>query len=582
MTSCSFSLHGIGVSGGIAIGKTRLVSHATLDVSQYSIAPEHVSAEQNRLDKAIIDVRRELQVLRQEMAATELADDIDAFIDVQETLLNDVSLTEDTKAYIAEHGCNAEWALVQKMDAWIALFGQIEDEYLRDRKFDVMQVVERIVKQLMGKAVDSFPETSSDPHTILIAHDLSPADLLQFKHRRFAAFVTDLGGATSHTAIVARSLGVPALVGMRMARQIVHEGETVIVDGDQNCIIVNPSRVVLAQYRALYQKQKARREALMSLVRRRSKTRDDVDISLTVNIEIPDDLSLALKVGAQGIGLFRTEFLYLNQKTLPDEHTQFLAYRRVVRGIKGKPVILRTLDLGYDKINAQVDMLARVMPNPALGLRAIRLCFAEPELFTIQLRAILRASAYGKLKIMIPMLSSVSEIEQTFDAINAVKKTLAEENIAFDRDIEIGAMIEVPAAALAITPFLKNFSFLSIGTNDLIQYMLAIDRADEAVAQLYDPVHPAMLKLLAHVIKSANRAKVPISMCGEMAGNPEMTRLLLGLGLRHFSMPASTLLAVKERVINTDISALKKLTDRILRCTQPTKIQALIAEINSL
>lgn len=582
MTSCGFSLHGIGVSGGIAIGKTHLISHATLDVSQYSIAPEHISAEMDRLDKAIMDARHELRTLREETAVTELADDIDAFIDVQETLLGDVSLTEDTKTYIIEHGCNAEWALVQQMDAWVALFGQIEDEYLRDRKFDVMQVVERIIKQLMGRAGDSFPETSSDPHTILIAHDLSPADLLQFKRRRFAAFVTDLGGATSHTAIVARSLGVPALAGMRMARQIIHEGETVIVDGDQGCIIVNPGRVVLSQYRELYQKQKARREALLSLVRRRSKTRDGINVSLSVNIEISDDIPLALKVGAHGIGLFRTEFLYLNQEELPDEHTQFLAYRRVVRGMKGKPVVLRTLDLGYDKINTQVDALARVMPNPALGLRAIRLCFAEPELFTTQLRAILRASAYGKMKIMIPMLSSVSEIEQTIEVIETVKKTLDEENIAFDRDIEIGAMIEVPAAALAITPFLKKFSFLSIGTNDLIQYMLAIDRADESVAQLYDPVHPAMLKILAHVIKSAHRANVPIAMCGEMAGDPEMTRLLLGLGLRHFSMPASTLLTVKERVINTDTTTLKKLTARILRCEQPDKIRALIAEMNRL
>ncbi|MDR1530218.1 MAG: phosphoenolpyruvate--protein phosphotransferase [Burkholderiales bacterium] len=579
-TTSNFSLYGIGVSGGIAIGRTKLVSHATLDVSQYQIDPAHITDEVNRLDLAIAGVRNELRALRDEMATSELADDIEAFIDIQETLLNDDALSENTKAYIVEHGCNAEWALVQQMDAWLAQFDQIEDEYLRERKFDIMQVVERVLKQLTGHVGVAAPDVGVESHTILVAHDLSPADVLQYKYHRFAAFVTDLGGATSHTAIVARSLGVPALSGLRLARQLIREGEMVIVDGDSGSIIVNPSRAVLAQYRERYQQQKERREALMSLVRRRPKTKDGVETSLFINIEMPDNFTAAQKVGAQGIGLFRTEFLYLNREELPDERTQFLAYRRVVRGMKGKPVILRTLDLGADKIHAGIDSLARVMPNPALGLRAIRLCFAEQALFTTQLRAILRASVFGNLKMMIPLLSSAEEIRQALDIIDGVKKTLDEEGVAYDRNIDIGAMIEVPSAAIAIEPFLKRFSFLSIGTNDLVQYLLAVDRSDQAVSRLYDPVHPAMLRLLSHVLKHAEKAKIPVSMCGEMAGDPEMTRLLLGLGLRHFSMSASTLLAVKERILNTDLGAQKKSIARILRSNSSLKTRALIEQLN--
>ncbi|MDR2244396.1 MAG: phosphoenolpyruvate--protein phosphotransferase [Burkholderiales bacterium] len=578
MTSC-FSLHGIGVSQGIAIGRVRLVSHATLEVSHYAIEPDQVSAELRRLERAIQEVRRELKVLRTEIAVGDRVEEIEAFIDVHETLLNDEILAENVKATIVEHGCNAEWALVRQMDTWVAQFEQIEDPYLRERKFDVMQIVERILKQLMGRP-GALPGNDDEAHTILVAHDLSPADLLQFKHRHFAAFITDLGGVTSHTAIAARGLGVPALVGTRQARQLLRDGEMVIVDSAHGTVLVNPDHAILSEYRKRQQAQEAQQEALKALKWRRPLTRDGVEVSLLANIEVPDDLDKARESGAQGIGLFRSEFLYLNQDTLPDEDTQFEAYRHVVEGMEGRPVTLRTLDLGADKMRGGIDSLARVTPNPAMGLRAIRLCFAEQPLFMTQLRAVLRASAYGKIKLLVPMLSSSDEIRPLRAAVEEAKRRLDEEGVAFDRALEIGAMIEVPSAALALGPFLQQLDFLSIGTNDLTQYLLAVDRTDEAVSYLYNSTHPAMLRLLAHILKRAGQAKVPISLCGEMADDPAMTWLLLGLGLRQFSMPAAGLLAVKERVLNADVGVLQKAVARIVRAEEPDKVKRLIEKLN--
>ncbi|MDR0770339.1 MAG: phosphoenolpyruvate--protein phosphotransferase [Burkholderiales bacterium] len=577
--TASFSLHGIGISHGIAIGRAHLVSHATFEVSHYAIEPGQTSAEVRRLERAVQDVRHELKTLRAEMAADDRLEEMEAFIDVHETLLNDEVLAANVKAYIAEHGCNAEWALVQQMDSWVAQFEKIEDPYLRERQFDVMQIVERILKRLMGRP-GLLPKSDDEAHMVLVAHDLSPADLLQFKRHPFAAFITDLGGVTSHTAIVARGLGVPALVGTRHARKLLREGELVIVDSTCGAVIVNPDHAILSEYRKRQQAQEARQEALKTLKRRRPRTRDGVEVTLQANIDVLDDIDKVRESGAQGIGLFRSEFLYLDREALPDEETQFEAYRHVVEGMEGRPVTLRTLDLGADKMRGGIDSLARVAPNPAMGLRAIRLCLAEQPLFMTQLRAILRASAYGKIKLLVPMLGGGDEIRLLLAAVEEAKRRLDEEGVAFDRALEIGAMIEVPSAALALGPFLRQFDFLSIGTNDLTQYLLAVDRTDEAVSYLYNPTHPAMLRLLAQVLKRANQAEVPISLCGEMAGDPEMTWLLLGLGLRQFSMPANGLLAVKERVLSANVGVLQRAVARIVRAEEPGKVKALIEKLN--
>jgi phosphotransferase system enzyme I (PtsI) len=575
----SFALHGLGVSGGIAIGRAQLVSHATLEVAHYTIPPDRVGAEIARFQQALDDVKHDLETLHTAMTAGDAPAEFGAFLDVHWMILTDPTLAEAPKRIIVEQRCNAEWALTQQMNVLVEQFDQIEDPYLRERRADVVQVVERVLKRLLGKPGAIVP-TNSEQHTILVAHDLSPADVIQFKQHRFAAFLTDVGGVTSHTAIVARSLNVPAVVATHNARQLIRESELLIVDGSHNVVIVNPDKAVLAEYRMKQGELEVARAKLRRLKSKPAATLDGLRVELNANIELPEDLEQAVENGAMGIGLFRSEFLYLNREGLPTEEEQFLAYRRVAEGMAGKPVVIRTFDLGAEKTKHGLDGLARVAPNPALGLRAVRFCLAEPRLFLTQLRAILRASHYGKVRILVPMLASVAEIDQTLGLLAQAKEALREQGVAFDPAIEVGGMIEIPAAALSIHSLLSRLDFVSIGTNDLIQYTLAVDRADDAVAHLYDPLHPAVLKLLAFAIAAANRAKVPIAVCGEMAGEARLTRLLLGLGLRNFSMHPAHLLEIKQRVLATDSRQVKPLVDRLRRMDDPAKIAAALDRLN--
>src|ERR1700674_336717 len=552
--SMSFVLHGIGVTGGIAIGRAQLVSHATLEVAHYTIRADQVPAEIARLTQAIHAVQKELEGLHGAMTSGDAPAEFGAFLDVHWMILTDPTISETPKRMIAELHCNAEWALTQQMAVLVEQFDTIEDPYLRERRADVVQVVERVLKVLLGKP-GAVRASNAEEQTILVAHDLSPADVIQFKTHHFAAFLTDLGGVTSHTAIVARSLNVPAVVATHNARALIRENELLIVDGAKNVVIVNPDRSVLAEYRLKQGEFEIERQKLRRLRTRPATTLDGLEIELFANIELPGDLAQALENGATGVGLFRSEFLFLNRQGLPSEDEQFEAYRQVATGMGGRPVTVRTFDLGADKHKEGLDGLARVAPNPALGLRAIRFCLAEPRLFITQLRAILRASHYGKVKILLPMLSSVGEIEQALVLIAQAKETLREQRTKFDPGIEIGGMIEIPAAVLAIGSFTRRLDFLSIGTNDLIQYTLAVDRADDAVSHIYDALHPAVIKLIALAISTANKAEVPIAVCGEMAGEARLTRLLLGMGLTNFSMHPAHLLTIKQRVLSSDISA---------------------------
>jgi phosphoenolpyruvate-protein phosphotransferase (PTS system enzyme I) len=576
----SFALHGIGVSRGIAIGRAQLVSHATLEVAHYTVPASRIEAEVARFDHAVKDVQRELESLHGAMTAGDAPAEFGAFLDVHWMILNDPTLAEAPRRIIAEQRCNAEWALVQQMNVLVEQFEQIEDPYLRERKADVVQVVERVLKRLLGKPGPLAP-ASAEQHTIVVAHDLSPADVIQFKGHRFAGFLTDLGGVTSHTAIVARSLNVPAVVATHNARQLIRENELLILDGTHHVVIVNPDKSVLAEYRLRQQELELERAKLRRLKFKRARTLDGCDVDLCANIELPGDLAQALDVGVDGIGLFRSEFLYLNREGLPGEDEQFEAYRTVAQGMAGKPVVIRTFDLGADKQAAALEGLTRVAPNPAMGLRAVRFCLAEPRLFLTQLRAILRASHYGTVKMLVPMLASVAEIDQTLAIVAQAKEMLREQGVPFDPGIEIGGMIEVPAAALAISSFLTKLDFLSIGTNDLIQYTLAVDRSDDAVSHLYDPLHPAVVKLIAMSIGGADKAKVPVAVCGEMAGETRMTRLLLGLGLRNFSMHPSHLLAVKQRVLTTDLTTIRPIVARMRRTEDPAKLVALLDRLNA-
>jgi phosphotransferase system enzyme I (PtsI) len=579
----SFTLHGIPVSRGISIGRAHLLTPAALDVKHYLVPEERLEAEVQRLQEAFAEVHRGLQSLWKELpreAPTELG----AFIDVHVLILSDPMISEAPLDIIRTRHYNAEWALVTQIDELSAQFDEIEDAYLRERKQDIQQVAERVLKVLLGTEL-TVPPVKVDvdgfqPQMIVVAHDISPADMLQFRDRSFIGFVTDVGGQNSHTAIVARSLDIPAAVGMSQASRLIEQDDWVIIDGDAGVVIANPSQLVLEQYRLRQVVLQKARKRLQKLKKTPAVTIDGIPIALHANIELPDDCPGALDNGATGVGLFRSEFLFMARggqaHHIPTEDEQFEQYRRAVVSMKGRPVTIRTLDIGADK---PLDQAEHTALNPALGLRAIRYCLAEPQLFLTQLRAILRASAFGKLRILIPMLSHAFEIDQSLGMIAQAKAELRAERIKFDEAIEVGAMIEIPAAALALPMFVKRMDFLSIGTNDLIQYTLAIDRVDYEVAHLYNPLHPAVLQLIWMTIEAGRKAGIDVAVCGEMAGDVKLTRLLLGMGLREFSMHPAQLLAVKQEILNSDLSILAPRTRKILRSMEPEAIALAVAQL---
>ncbi|TAL99910.1 MAG: phosphoenolpyruvate--protein phosphotransferase [Paraburkholderia sp.] len=576
-----FTLHGIPVSRGIAIGRAYLIAPAALDVDHYLIEPEQIEAEIERFRAGIAVVEQELDALRADLAV-DAPSEMGAFIGVHLMMLRDVMLVQETIDLIRTRRFNVEWALTEQLDRLSRHFDDIEDEYLRERKADIEQVVERVLKALVG-ASPTVPHGGCN-EMIVVAHDIAPADMLQFKTQSFQGFVTDLGGRTSHTAIVARSLGIPAAVGVQQASVLIRQDDLIIVDGDHGIVIVDPAPIVLEEYTYRQSEMALERRKLQRLKFSPTQTLCGTKIELYANIELPEDAQAAVDSGATGVGLFRTEFLFMNHKDhLPEEEEQFLAYRRAVELMNGLPVTIRTIDVGADKpleaMNASDGYETAV--NPALGLRAIRWSLSEPRMFLTQLRAILRASAFGNVKILIPMLAHAQQIDQALALIREAKRQLDEAGLAYDPNIKVGAMIEIPAAALSLPMFLHRLDFLSIGTNDLIQYTLAIDRADNAVADLYDPLHPAVLQLIAHTLREAKRAGVPVSVCGEMAGDPAYTRLLLGMGLTEFSMLPSQLLVVKQEILRSQLKTLEKPVAEVLAAYEPEELQAALKRVVS-
>ena len=575
----TFSVHGLAVARGIAIGRAVLVASSRVDVAHYFINPEQVPAEIERMRSARDAVIDELQRLQRDMpkdAPHELA----ALLDVHLMLLMDEELNTSVVQWIKERLYNAEWALSSQLEIIARQFDEMDDPYLRERKADVEQVAERVLHSLKGtgslvtkvtrpaRPQQELQLGDTDVPLVLIAHDLSPADMLQFKQSVFTGFVTDVGGKTSHTAIVARSLDIPAVVGARTASQLIKQDDWVIIDGDAGVVIVDPSPIILADYGFKQRQGDLERERLARLRHTPAVTLDGQKIELLANIEMPEDTGAAITAGAVGVGLFRSEFLFMGRKgDLPGEEEQYQAYRRAVAGMNGLPVTIRTVDVGADKPIDEVRRDAAHL-NPALGLRAIRWSLADPAMFLTQLRAILRAAAHGKVNLLIPMLAHGSEIRQTMGLIEQARHELDRRGQAYG-PVHLGAMIEIPAAALSLRLFLKYFDFLSIGTNDLIQYTLAIDRADESVAHLYDPLHPAVLRLIADTIAECQRQGKDVSVCGEMAGDVAMTRLLLGLGLRSFSMHPSQILSVKHQVLRSDAAKLALWAGQVLDSDDP-------------
>lgn len=586
----TFTVHGLAVSRGIAIGRAVIVAASRMDVAHYFVKADQVEAEIERLRSARKVVVEEIGRVQQSLADLGPADahpELAALLDVHLMLLQDEQLTGGVKHWITERHYNAEWALTTQLEVIGRQFDEMEDPYLRERKADLEQVVERMLRVMRGVASpvaapspkpgqsDPLFDATVDVPLVLVAHDLSPADMLQFKQSVFAGFVTDVGGKTSHTAIVARSMDIPAVVGARSASHLINQDDWVIIDGDAGVVIVDPSPILLAEYGFKQRQGEVERERLSRLKNTPAVTLDGQKIELLANIEQPEDAVAALKAGAVGVGLFRTEFLFMGRNgKLPDEEEQFQAYKRAVDGMQGLPVTIRTVDVGADKpldrtpVRSGEDHL-----NPALGLRAIRWSLADPAMFLAQLRAILRASAFGPINLLIPMLAHASEIRQTLALVHKARAQL-DARTQLHGVVRLGAMIEVPAAALTIPLFLRHFDFLSIGTNDLIQYTLAIDRADEAVSHLYDPVHPAVLHLLASTIAQARAQGKGVSVCGEMAGDVGMTRLLLGLGLRSFSMHPSQILAVKQQILRCDTNKLATWAQTVLAAEDPAALMA--------
>jgi phosphotransferase system enzyme I (PtsI) len=577
----SFTLHGIPVSRGIAIGRAYLIAPAALDVDHYLIEPAQIDGEVERFRAAQQRVHQELNALRADLAA-DAPSEMGAFIDVHTMILNDAMLVQETIDLIRTRRYNVEWALTEQLERLSRHFDDIEDEYLRERKADIQQVVERVLKALAGAPGIVGNVHGACDEMIVVAHDIAPADMMQFKTQTFQGFVTDLGGRTSHTAIVARSLGIPAAVGVQHASALIRQDDLIIVDGDHGIVIVDPAPIVLEEYSYRQSEKELEQRKLQRLKFSPTQTLCGTRIELCANIELPDDARAAIESGATGVGLFRTEFLFMNHKNrMPEEEEQFGEYRRAVELMNGLPVTIRTIDVGADK---PLDSMGggdgyETAANPALGLRAIRWSLSEPQMFLTQLRAILRASAFGKVKILIPMLAHAQEIDQTLDLIREAKRQLDDAGIAYDPNVQVGAMIEIPAAAIALPLFLKRLDFLSIGTNDLIQYTLAIDRADNSVAHLYDPLHPAVLHLIAFTLREAKRAGVPVSVCGEMAGDPALTRLLLGMGLTEFSMHPSQLLEVKQEVLRSHLKTLEKPVADVLASFEPEEVQAALKRV---
>ena len=578
----SIQVFGLPVSRGVAIGRAVLVASSRVDVAHYFVEASQIEAEVRRLRAARDLVVEELTALKDEVPEDAHAELV-GILDVHLMLLQDEMLAEATRQWIVERHYNAEWALSTQLEVVARQFDEMEDEYLRDRKADLEQVVERVISALGRLGGDAVRDSTShgardfageDP-LVMVASDIAPADMLKFKRSVFTGFVTDVGGRNSHTAIVARSMDIPAVVGAREASRIVTQDDWIIIDGDAGVVIVNPSPIVLEEYRFRQRQVELERARLDRLRHTPAVTLDGQPVELLANIELPSDAQGVLDAGAVGVGLFRSEFLFMNRiGGLPGEEEQYEAYSRVVKVLGGLPVTIRTVDIGADKpLDANQEERYEHTLNPALGLRAIRWSLSEPEMFGEQLRAILRASVHGKVRMLVPMVAQMREVRLLFDAIERAKAQLRARGQAF-LDVAIGAMVEVPAAAIVLPTLLQHFDFVSIGTNDLIQYTLAIDRADEAVSHLYDPWHPAVLQLVARTISTANALGKEVSVCGEMAGDPAFTELLLGMGLRSFSMHPTQVSSIKKRILRVNAAAWAGRVDLVVEAEDPQAICA--------
>ncbi|MDT8452735.1 MAG: phosphoenolpyruvate--protein phosphotransferase [Gammaproteobacteria bacterium] len=574
----SILINGIGVSSGIAIGEAYVYSREQKMVREYKVPKEQQQKEIERFKAALNRAGEQLHEIKNKIAA-DTPPDILAFIDTHLLMLEDPTFDDGTIANIKKYSRNAEWALQLQSKRLVKIFNEMEDPYLRTRKDDVLHVVRRI-QRCLADTPEHVPDGQQLKGRIVIADDLTPADTLMLQHHKIAGFVTEFGGPLSHTAILSKNIGIPAIVGVHHARQLIKNGEMLIIDGEQGMVINSPDKRSLKQYRTLQKAEAARKVLLYDLKNVPAVTLDGKAITLHGNIDRPEDIKTLRSFDDTGVGLYRTEMLFIEKNTNPDEDTQFRTYKRALFRLKGQPLTIRTVDLGADKETQETIDQGPMAHNPAMGLRAIRRCMKEPESFIPQLRAILRVAALGPVRMMIPMLTSIEELHQVLYLIERTKQRLHDQKIRFDANLQVGAMIEVPAAALSADAFAKQLDFLSIGTNDLIQYTLALDRIDDEVSYLYNPLNPAVLQLIQLTINAGIKARIPVSLCGEMASNPQYTRLLLGMGLEYFSVQANVMLEIKNIINNSSLSKLHGQIKKILEHQSAHKTETLLNQLN--
>lgn len=561
-------LKGIPASPGIAVGKAFFLDKEEFSIKKHSIDKESVESELLRFDEAVNKSNLELNQVKQKISDSMGTKDARIF-EAHLLLLKDPVFVEKIKENVKNNLINIEYAVWQATEDLSAFFRNSEDVVLAERAADIYDVGRRILRNLLGKEREILANLKEE--VIVIASDLAPSDTAEMRKEKVIGFVTDMGGRTSHVAIMARSLAIPAIVGLKEVTQRVEPDDLIIVDGIQGIVIINPSEEILEKYRQEKEKITIVENELIKLKDVSAKTIDQREITIFANIEVPEEVETAVKYGAQGIGLYRTEFLFLNRKSLPTEEEQFRAYKHVAQIMSPNPVVIRTLDLGGDKFLSQLNVSSEI--NPSLGCRGIRLCLQNPEIFKVQLRAILRASVFGKLKIMYPLISGIEELRSANTILKEVKEELLSKGIEINKDIEVGSMIEVPSAAITADIIAKESKFFSIGTNDLIQYSLAIDRVNEKIAYLYEPLHPGILRLIKMIVEAADKAGIKVAMCGEMAGDPFFLPILIGLGLKELSMGPISVPKIKDMVINASYEKSKILTEKIMKLASAKEIE---------
>ncbi len=568
----NFYRYGVAASPGISIGEVFLLDRQRVSVVEYTITENEVEQQIEKFEVAVQQAKQQLHDVQKTLSLTSRSEHF-YIIDTQLLILNDQMLLDSTKSLIRDNHLNAQGALKRVLKQFRQTFDSIEDEYLRERGSDIELVGERILRNLRGKVQQSVKDL--EQKSVIVAHDLSPADTLQMDKKQVIGFITDLGGRTSHTAILARSLGIPAVIGLENVTEQVSSSCMVIVDGCSGCVIFNPCPETLTTYRAKQQRYQLYQEQLHEYCELPAQTRDGKTVKLKANIEFPEEAELAIHNGATGIGLLRTEFMYMARQQPPSEEDQFNEYRRIIQQVDPHPVTIRTLDVGGDKFVSNICLNDEA--NPAMGLRSIRLSLREKTLFRIQLRAILRASALGTVRLLFPMISGVSEVHSCKAILNEVMAELRCEGIAFDEKIAIGIMIETPSAVLLADLLAKEVDFFSVGSNDLIQYCLVVDRGNEHVAYLYEPLHPAILRALNCVAKAAQDAGIPACICGEMASEPIHSALLLAMGYSELSMNSSGISQVKKLLQQWDSANGDQLLEQILQLSTAAEVSELVS-----